>query len=302
MASLTSSCPIRSTAPGCARRIPRPRSRSTASCPGGAPPISCRSPAGSASMRSSSRCAVRPACAARRRISTCWRCASRSAVAVTVRCIEYLSRRKTAVAPSYDRLLAATPGLEPWRQQLDRLRAEPQALSPRRPGRADQVRRGAGANLSRTPRPRCSICSGSRSTPISSRSSAATARNSPSWQEAVEDARVTFAAVTLRRDVAGLDRTRRAGLACRPRRSPARALLRLDRRRGAAVSSRAATGGPHRQAAAPNQPEAFDRLERRAAGRARSADARRLAGPAAPRRRPRAGAGRAPRRHRSRRR
>jgi hypothetical protein len=47
------------------------------------------------------------------------------AVAVTVRCIEYLSRRKTSVAPSYDRLLAATPGLDPWRQQLDRLRREP---------------------------------------------------------------------------------------------------------------------------------------------------------------------------------
>jgi hypothetical protein len=48
------------------------------------------------------------------------------AVAVIVRCIEYLSRRKTAVAPSYDRLLAATPGLELWRHQLDRLRTEPQ--------------------------------------------------------------------------------------------------------------------------------------------------------------------------------
>jgi len=47
------------------------------------------------------------------------------AVAVTVRCIEYLSRRKTAVAPSYDRLLAATPGLDPWRRQLARLRDEP---------------------------------------------------------------------------------------------------------------------------------------------------------------------------------
>jgi hypothetical protein len=46
------------------------------------------------------------------------------AVAVIVRCIEYLSRRKTAVAPSYDQLLAATPGLEPWRRQLDRLRQE----------------------------------------------------------------------------------------------------------------------------------------------------------------------------------
>ena len=46
-------------------------------------------------------------------------------VAVTVRCTEYLSRRKTAVAPSYDRLLAATPGLEPWRRQLERLRHEP---------------------------------------------------------------------------------------------------------------------------------------------------------------------------------
>jgi hypothetical protein len=47
------------------------------------------------------------------------------AVAVIVRCIEYLSRRKTAVAPSYDQLLATTPGLEPWRNQLDRLRHEP---------------------------------------------------------------------------------------------------------------------------------------------------------------------------------
>jgi hypothetical protein len=47
------------------------------------------------------------------------------AVAVTVRCIEYLSRRKTSVAPSYDRLLAATPGLDAWRQQLGRLRDEP---------------------------------------------------------------------------------------------------------------------------------------------------------------------------------
>lgn len=48
-----------------------------------------------------------------------------AAVAVTVRCSEYLSRRKTAVAPSYDRLLATTPGLDAWRQQLDRLRHEP---------------------------------------------------------------------------------------------------------------------------------------------------------------------------------
>jgi hypothetical protein len=47
------------------------------------------------------------------------------AVAVTVRCTEYLSRRKTGIAPSYDRLVAATPGLDQWRQQLDRLRAEP---------------------------------------------------------------------------------------------------------------------------------------------------------------------------------
>jgi hypothetical protein len=48
------------------------------------------------------------------------------AVAVIVRCIEYLSRRKTGVAPSYDQLLATTPGLEAWRGQLDRLRQEPQ--------------------------------------------------------------------------------------------------------------------------------------------------------------------------------
>jgi hypothetical protein len=48
-----------------------------------------------------------------------------AAVAVTVRCIEYLSRRKSAVAPSYDRLLAATPTLEPWHQLLEQLRASP---------------------------------------------------------------------------------------------------------------------------------------------------------------------------------
>ena len=46
------------------------------------------------------------------------------AVAVIVRCIEYLSRRKTGVAASYDQLLATTSGLEPWRRQLDRLRQE----------------------------------------------------------------------------------------------------------------------------------------------------------------------------------
>jgi hypothetical protein len=49
------------------------------------------------------------------------------AVAVTVRCTEYLGRRKSAVAPSYDRLLAATPALEPWRGLLQQLRAEPSA-------------------------------------------------------------------------------------------------------------------------------------------------------------------------------
>jgi hypothetical protein len=50
-----------------------------------------------------------------------------AAVAVTVRCIEYLSRRKSAVAPSYDRLLAATPALEPWHRLLQQLRARPSA-------------------------------------------------------------------------------------------------------------------------------------------------------------------------------
>ena len=44
---------------------------------------------------------------------------------MTVRCIEYLSRRKSAVAPSYDRLLAATPALEPWHRLLEQLRASP---------------------------------------------------------------------------------------------------------------------------------------------------------------------------------
>jgi hypothetical protein len=48
-----------------------------------------------------------------------------AAVAVTVRCTEYLSRRRSPVAASYDRLLAATPGLEPWQRQLAQLRAAP---------------------------------------------------------------------------------------------------------------------------------------------------------------------------------
>ncbi len=47
------------------------------------------------------------------------------AVAVTVRCTEYLSRRKATVAPSYDRLLATTPALELWQQLLQQLRAKP---------------------------------------------------------------------------------------------------------------------------------------------------------------------------------
>ncbi|MGH6942662.1 MAG: hypothetical protein ACREH6_00385 [Geminicoccaceae bacterium] len=50
-----------------------------------------------------------------------------TAVAVTVRCIEYLSRRKCPVASSYDRLLQSTPGLEPWRLQLEQLRDRPNA-------------------------------------------------------------------------------------------------------------------------------------------------------------------------------
>jgi hypothetical protein len=44
------------------------------------------------------------------------------AVAVTVRCTEYLSRRRATVAPSYDRLLASTPSLGPWSDQLRALR------------------------------------------------------------------------------------------------------------------------------------------------------------------------------------
>lgn len=48
-----------------------------------------------------------------------------AAVAVAVRCSEYLSRRKASVAPSYDRLLATTPGLDLWQEQLDRLRKSP---------------------------------------------------------------------------------------------------------------------------------------------------------------------------------
>jgi hypothetical protein len=48
-----------------------------------------------------------------------------AAVAVTVRCTEYLSRRRSPVAASYDRLLAATPGLDAWARQLAQVRAAP---------------------------------------------------------------------------------------------------------------------------------------------------------------------------------
>lgn len=48
-----------------------------------------------------------------------------AAVAITVRCSEYLSRKKSAVAPSYDRLLASTPGAEAWAEELARLRKSP---------------------------------------------------------------------------------------------------------------------------------------------------------------------------------
>lgn len=51
-----------------------------------------------------------------------------TAVAVTVRCTEYLARRKSAVATSYDRLLVETPGLGPWVEQLEQLRARPAAF------------------------------------------------------------------------------------------------------------------------------------------------------------------------------
>ena len=52
-----------------------------------------------------------------------------AAVAVTVRCSEYLGRRKSPVAPSYDRLLNETPGLEAWRHYLQALRASPRQFA-----------------------------------------------------------------------------------------------------------------------------------------------------------------------------
>ena len=45
-----------------------------------------------------------------------------AAVAATVRCSEYLSPRKVAVADSYDRLLAETAGVAPWRNLLAQVR------------------------------------------------------------------------------------------------------------------------------------------------------------------------------------
>ena len=48
-----------------------------------------------------------------------------AAVAVTARCTEYLSRRKSPVASSYDRLLAETHGIELWRSLLEQSRTGP---------------------------------------------------------------------------------------------------------------------------------------------------------------------------------
>lgn len=49
----------------------------------------------------------------------------RTVVAVTVRCCDYLMRRKSPVAESYDRLLEETPGAGPWSRALTRLRTAP---------------------------------------------------------------------------------------------------------------------------------------------------------------------------------
>jgi hypothetical protein len=49
----------------------------------------------------------------------------RAVVAATVRCCDYLVRRKSPVADSYDRLLEDTPGAGPWARELARLRAAP---------------------------------------------------------------------------------------------------------------------------------------------------------------------------------
>lgn len=52
----------------------------------------------------------------------------RTVVAATVRCCEYLNRRKSRVAASYDRLLNETPGAAAWSAQLERLRAAPDSF------------------------------------------------------------------------------------------------------------------------------------------------------------------------------
>ena len=87
---------MRSTGRGCGTAaLRRPRSRSTASCPGSARPTSCRSPAGSASMRVQFE--VRCPTGLRGTPPHLDLLALRddAAVAVTVRCTEYLSRRKS---------------------------------------------------------------------------------------------------------------------------------------------------------------------------------------------------------------
>src|SRR5688572_9862998 len=137
------------------------------------------------------------------------------------------------------------------------------ALPPRRSGRADQVRRRAGAHLSGTPyRAALSLLGAARR-----RSVRGVWPPSPGTGGAAGSAQGRARHLLrhqLRSDVAGLGGTRRATLAWRSCRSPARALLRRDRRRRTAVTWHAATPGPHGRAGAPIEPDAFDRLERRA--------------------------------------
>ncbi|HEX2479723.1 MAG TPA: hypothetical protein VHK45_10620 [Geminicoccaceae bacterium] len=127
------------------------------------------------------------------------------AVAVTVRCIEYLKRRKTSVAPSYDRLLAATPGLDPWRQQLDRLRAEPRRYRHVDPGALIKF----AVALGRTFPERLTVLLYLFWEPLDAAGFEEFGRHRQELaelQEAVKDARVTFSAISFEamwRDWAG---------------------------------------------------------------------------------------------------
>ncbi len=149
-----------------------------------------------------------------------------AAVAVTVRCIEYLSRRKSNVAASYDRLLAATPSLAIWLGMLQQLRSTP--------GIYQHVDLGGlvkhALALGRTFPDRLTTLLYLFWEPLDADQFDEFRRHRAELAavaDAVHGAGVRFAAQSFRLALAGVGRAPPPRLAGRPRGAPARALRRI---------------------------------------------------------------------------